>query len=90
MVCDIFVSPRRERFLGDVRKTFLFNGRFAAWLIATALLSLATASDAIILFRTGDPSANTTEPTGSWIYSVIDPGFANISSRVLVGNGERR
>jgi hypothetical protein len=46
-------------------KHFFFNGRFAAWLIATALLSLATASDAIILFRTGDPSANTTEPTGS-------------------------
>lgn len=25
----------------------------------------------------------------SWIYSVIDPGFANISTRALVGTGER-
>ena len=25
----------------------------------------------------------------SWIYSIIDPGFANISTRVLVGTGER-
>jgi hypothetical protein len=25
----------------------------------------------------------------SWIYSIIDPGFANISTRALVGTGER-
>lgn len=64
----------------NVRKHFFFCGRFAAWLIATALLSVATASDGVILFRTGDPSANTTEPTGSlagsgWQYEGTFGGF---------------
>ena len=32
-------------------------------LLATALFSLAEVAEAVILFRTGDPTANTTEPT---------------------------
>jgi hypothetical protein len=64
----------------NVGKHFFFKGRFGAALIATALLSVATASDAVILFRTGDPGANTTEPTGSlagsgWQYEGTFGGF---------------
>src|SRR5712691_11608807 len=33
-------------------------------LLATTLFSLAEVAEAVILFRTGDPTANTTEPTG--------------------------
>ncbi len=49
----------------NVRKHFFFAGRAGASLIAVAMLWFAASVDGIILFRTGDPTANTTEPTGA-------------------------
>lgn len=49
----------------NVRKHFFFAGRAGVSLIAVAMLCFAASVDGIILFRTGDPTANTTEPTGA-------------------------
>jgi hypothetical protein len=49
----------------NVRKHFFFAGRAGASLSAVAMLWFAASVDGIILFRTGDPTANTTEPTGA-------------------------
>jgi hypothetical protein len=49
----------------NVRKHFFIAGRAGASLIAVAMLWFAVSADGIILFRTGDPTANTTEPTGA-------------------------
>ncbi len=48
-----------------VRGLFLFSRRLGALLIAIALCSFPGAVRGVILFRTGDPAANTTEPTGA-------------------------
>jgi hypothetical protein len=47
-----------------VRRHFLFPRRVGVLLIVSALLSFAGAASAVILFRTADPTANTTAPTG--------------------------
>ncbi|PZR75151.1 MAG: hypothetical protein DLM73_06065 [Chthoniobacterales bacterium] len=47
-----------------VRKNLFLADRAAAWLIALAVWCFAAPTQGIILFRTGDPTANTTEPTG--------------------------
>jgi hypothetical protein len=49
----------------NVRKHFFFAGRAGVSLIAVAMLCFAASVDGIILFRTGDPIANTAEPTGA-------------------------
>jgi hypothetical protein len=49
----------------NVRKHFFFAGRAGVSLIAVAMLCFAASVDGIILLRTGDPTANTTEPTGA-------------------------
>jgi hypothetical protein len=49
----------------NVRKHFFFAGRAGVSLSAVAMLCFAASVDGIILFRTGDPTANTTEPTGA-------------------------
>ncbi|HEX7518202.1 MAG TPA: hypothetical protein VF345_13065 [Chthoniobacterales bacterium] len=48
-----------------VRRHFLFFGGARVSLIVIAMLSFAAAAGGVILFRTGDPTANTTEPTGT-------------------------
>lgn len=48
-----------------VRRQFLFAGADKTLVIALALLSFAAAADGVLLFRTGDPAANTTEPSGA-------------------------
>lgn len=49
----------------NVRKQIRFAGGARASLIVIALLSFSAAANSVILFRTGDPTANTTEPTGA-------------------------
>ncbi|MEY2489313.1 MAG: hypothetical protein QOC70_1255 [Verrucomicrobiota bacterium] len=46
-------------------RQFLSAGGARVWLIALALLSISAVANGVILFRTGDPTANTTEPTGA-------------------------
>ncbi len=41
------------------------RSRRSIWLIAAAILLGVTQADAVILYRTGDPTANTTAPTGA-------------------------
>ena len=48
-----------------VRRHFFSLGGARVSLIALAMLSFAAAAGGVILFRTGDPTANTTEPTGT-------------------------
>jgi hypothetical protein len=48
-----------------VRRHFLFLAGARVSLIVFAMLSFAAAAGGVILFRTGDPTANTTEPTGA-------------------------
>lgn len=47
-----------------VRKNSVLAGRTGAALIVAALCWFAAAAEGVILFRTSDPAANTTEPTG--------------------------
>ena len=47
-----------------LRQNCFFAGRVGISLIAIAIVGFAAAADGIILFRTGDPVANTTEPMG--------------------------
>jgi hypothetical protein len=47
-----------------VRKHFLWPHATKVSLIALALLSFSAVAHGVLLFRTGDPTANTTEPTG--------------------------
>jgi hypothetical protein len=49
----------------NVRKQILFTGGARASLIALALFAFASLARGVILYRTDDPAANTTEPTGS-------------------------
>src|SRR6202521_4006557 len=49
----------------NVGKYFFVPGRAGVSLIAVAMWWFAASADGIILFRTGDPTANTTEPTGA-------------------------
>lgn len=46
-------------------RRFVLPARTGASLIAAALLSVAATTNGIILYRTGDPAANTTQPTGN-------------------------
>jgi hypothetical protein len=48
-----------------VRSQFFFAGAAKISLIAACLFLIATATDGVLLFRTGDPAANTTEPSGA-------------------------
>jgi hypothetical protein len=48
-----------------VRRHYFFPGGGKASLIVIAVLSSAVAANGVILFRTGDPKANTTEPSGT-------------------------
>lgn len=47
------------------RKHFLLPHGTAVSLIVLALLSFSAVANGVLLFRTGDPTANTTEPTGA-------------------------
>jgi hypothetical protein len=47
------------------RKHFLWPSATRVSLIVAALLILSAGANGVILFRTGDPTANTTEPTGA-------------------------
>ncbi len=49
----------------NVRKQIRCAGNAKASLILLVLLAFASLAKAVILFRTADPAANTTEPTGS-------------------------
>ena len=49
----------------NVRKQIRSAGDARASLIFLVLLAFASMAQGVILFRTGDPTANTTEPTGS-------------------------
>jgi hypothetical protein len=49
----------------NVRKQIRFAGGASASLIVLALLAFASLARGVILYRTDDPAANTTEPTGS-------------------------
>ena len=49
----------------NVRKQIRCAGEAKASLIFLVLLAFASLAQGVILFRTGDPAANTTEPTGS-------------------------
>jgi hypothetical protein len=46
-----------------IRERFLIRRRASFSWIAAVLFSFVAVADAVILFRTGDPGANTTEPT---------------------------
>ena len=48
-----------------VRRYFFFPGGARVSLITIAMLSFAAAAGGVILFRTADPTANTTEPTAA-------------------------
>lgn len=48
----------------NVRRQIHFAGRASASLIVIATLTFAVVTEGVILFRTGDPAANTSEPTG--------------------------
>lgn len=48
-----------------VRRPFLFSRWLGLGLIALGLWSSGGAARGVLLFRTGDPEANTTEPTGT-------------------------
>jgi hypothetical protein len=48
-----------------VHRHFLFPGGARVSLMVIAMLSFAAAASGVILFRTGDPTANTTEPSGA-------------------------
>jgi hypothetical protein len=49
----------------NTRKNSFLSGRFAIWVISVAAsCSFAVPGEGIILLRTGDPGANTAEPTG--------------------------
>ncbi|HWM25439.1 MAG TPA: hypothetical protein VNP98_11480 [Chthoniobacterales bacterium] len=48
-----------------VRIPFLFSRWLGIALIATGLWSFGPAARGVLLFRSGDPAANTTEPTGA-------------------------
>lgn len=48
-----------------VRRHFLFPRRLGVLLIAIVQLWFAGAARSVLLYRTGDPTANTTEPTGA-------------------------
>lgn len=61
------------------RRSFLFQLRAIATIVFAFLSTLAT-TNAIILYRTGDPTANTTEPTGTlagsgWQYEGLFGSF---------------
>jgi hypothetical protein len=49
----------------NVRRQIRYAGGATVSLIALAMLMFAAAASGVILFRTGDPTANTTEPTGA-------------------------
>lgn len=49
----------------NVRKQICFAGAARTSLIVLALLAFASLARGVILYRTDDPAANTTEPTGS-------------------------
>lgn len=49
----------------NVRKQIRFAFRARVLLIVLAMLTFAAAASGVILYRTGDPTANTTAPTGA-------------------------
>jgi hypothetical protein len=49
----------------NIRRQFRFAGAAKTSLTMLALLTFAAAAGGVILYRTGDPTANTTEPTGA-------------------------
>jgi hypothetical protein len=49
----------------NVHKQIRVGGGPGASLVVLALLGFASLANGVILYRTGDPAANTTEPTGS-------------------------
>jgi hypothetical protein len=64
----------------NVRKQILFAGAARISLVALALVAFASLANGVILYRTDDPAANTTEPTGSlagsgWQYEGNFGGF---------------
>ena len=48
-----------------VRKSFLFSRWLGILLVAVGLWAFEGTARGVLLFRTGDPAANTTEPTGA-------------------------
>jgi hypothetical protein len=49
----------------SIRRHFLFPGETLLSLVVLSLWSFAAAAEGVLLFRTGDPGANTTEPSGA-------------------------
>ena len=65
-VCDrILASPLKQDLPMTIRKNVTGSRGWLISLIALALWSFSPVAPGVILFRTGDPAANTTEPTGA-------------------------
>jgi hypothetical protein len=64
--CDMLLaSPRIETDSSmNVRRQIRFAGGPRVSLTVLAILTFAASAGGVILYRTGDPTANTTEPTG--------------------------